>query len=86
MTSLLAELHEREPQLLIAHDGTDARQAGRAPGMAERGATAYGLKAERQGAGRTLTDVPASLPLLAGKALRCVRVPPLRFSSWIDLP
>ncbi|WP_030615492.1 DUF6907 domain-containing protein [Streptomyces fulvoviolaceus] len=32
VTSLLAELHEREPKL-IAHDGTEVRQAGRAPGV-----------------------------------------------------
>jgi hypothetical protein len=32
VTALLAELHEREPEL-IAHDGTEFRQAGRAPGV-----------------------------------------------------
>ncbi|NUS77987.1 MAG: hypothetical protein HOV70_17550 [Streptomyces sp.] len=32
VVSLLAELHEREPEL-IAHDGTEVRQAGRAPGV-----------------------------------------------------
>jgi hypothetical protein len=32
VTSLLAELHERESKL-IAYDGTEVRQAGRAPGV-----------------------------------------------------
>ncbi|MFE2060849.1 hypothetical protein ACFXDH_00345 [Streptomyces sp. NPDC059467] len=32
VTALLAELHEREPKLIV-HDGTEVRQAGRALGV-----------------------------------------------------